>query len=692
MTTLDESLEVFDFNHSIKVNAGGTIDLNLNQMIQFNEASIKSFADHTNGASAEGPIVYKDIQSKKPFSKLFPVDTIVKANRPEGAGIKHAILGDILEGSWTDPKQITYRPVLGNTYRTYYSSAYNYYKYWVGKEGQHAALKIKYNATVYPKNVRCNKIVLKFETAHTIPSKWYIYGNDLKLKEGTSIPTTGFNAGVVTIYWTGPNHPTNPSTWSTNEADLDMSSTTTFSSIAMGATHPAPKAAAIADLATSQGGGYIAVIELAPHLVYDITSDLIDFTLNKETSSSTEDLLAVGNVTANSLSLNLLGNRGQDLIYKVYSKLNASPISADNIYIIKNAEVKVFYKVYNLEGDKEDEMGKYFKLNQGIFYIDSWDISTSGQVSITALDSAKILQEILCPQMLCENYNMIAIIRRMLDSVGFTNYNINYNTNPEKEKSISKPNYWWSNGNDTVWSLIQDICRDSQMMAFVDNNGILQFYTRDFIFDEDRSVSYQFRNEPDGATLSNIVSIDKKVLPGVNNVRVTYYTAFENINDKESGGLVDIGSTWLAAGAIRNKIEKENSPLLTKYMEIDATTISNPDFQQVALSFSGYFLIDAEVIEYDAIQYEFKTKDPIVVKSIPYAAGAWVPVDITSETDLSKYEGLAEPSTTNDPRIYPNYKYRIKTRGAFNTSPEEHTPQVNYSSWTVYDGLRWVVG
>ena len=671
MATLDQSLEVFNFNHSIKVNAGGTIDLNLNDMIQFNEASIKSFADHTNGASAEGPILYKEIESKRPFNKLFPVDTIVKANRPQGAGIKHAISGDILDKSWADPRQITYKPALGNTYRTYYSSASNYYKYWVSFVNGHAALKIKYDATVYPKNILCNKIVLKFETAHAVPSKWYIYGNNIKLKDGTSIPTTGFNAGVVTIYWTG-------TVWSTSEADLNTSSTVSFSSIAMGATNP---------------GGYIGVIELAPHLVYDITSDLIDFTLNKETSSSTEDLLAVGNVTANSLSLNLLGNRGQDLIYKVYSKLNASPISADDIYIIKNAEVKVFYKIYNSEGDKEDEMGKYFKLNQGIFYIDSWNISTSGQVSITALDSAKILQEVLCPQMLCEDYTMPAIIRRMLDTVGFTNYNINYNTDPEKEKSISKPSYWWSDGNDTVWSLIQDLCRDSQMIAFVDNSGILQFYTRDFIFDKDRTVSYEFRNEQDGEKLSNIISIDKKVLPSVNNVKVTYYTAYENINYQESKEIVDIGSTWLAAGAITQTIAKEDSPLLSKYIAMDATSILQPGLtsQKVALSFSGHFLIDSEVIEYDAIQYEFQTKEPITVKSINYAAGAMVPVDITSQTDLSKYAGLAMPSLTNQPRIYPNCKYRIKTRGAFNTKPEAHTPVVDYSGWNIYNNLTWVV-
>ena len=180
-------------------------------------------------------------------------------------------------------------------------------------------------------------------------------------------------------------------------------------------------------------------------------------------------------------------------------------------------------------------------------------------------------------------------------------------------------------------------------------------------------------------------------MPSVNNVKVTYYTAFEKIDAQDSNGLVDIGTTWLASGAVKNKIEKEDSPLLTKYMQIDATSILNPELQQIALSFSGYFLIDSEVIEYDAIQYEFTTKEPIVVKSIPYAAGAMVPVDISSETDLDKYQGLAELSTTNTPRIYPNYKYRIKTRGAFNTDPEAHTPTADYSSWAVYSGLKWVV-
>jgi hypothetical protein len=404
-------------------------------------------------------------------------------------------------------------------------------------------------------------------------------------------------------------------------------------------------------------------------------------------------LLAVGNVTANSLTIDFLGNENQRLRYKVYDKLNASPISTDSIYLIKNSQINVFYKIYHIDGDNEDNTGKYFKLNQGFFYTDSWSVSTSGQVSIVALDSAKILQEIICPQMLCEDYTMPAIIRRMLDTVGFTKYKINYNTSPEKEKSISKPSFWWSDGSDTVWSLIQDLCRDSQMIAFVDNEGVLQFYTRDFIFDKDRVSSYTFRNLPDEDNLSNIISMDKKVLPGVNNVKIVYYSAYEALYEQSSKELVDIGNSWLAAAGITLPIVKEDSPLLTKYMQLDATDMlqSNLTSQGVAFSFTGYFLIESEVIEFDAIQYEFKTKEAIVINSVSYAANSIVPVDIESASDLSKYRGLSVTDTANVPIIKPNSKYRIKTRGAFNTKPEAHNPVVDYSGWNVYDTISWVV-
>jgi hypothetical protein len=671
MTTLDQAFSAFETNHSISMNAGATMDLNVNQMIQFNESSIKSFTTHTNGASAETDIAYKEIESKKPFTKLFPVDTIVKSNRPNGAGIKHAISGDIVKDSWVRPTEITYAPKLGNTYRTYYASSANYYKYWVSFKDQHAALKIKYGSSEYPKDIRCNKIVLKFETSHAIPSHWYIYGNNILLKDGTSISTTGFDAGVISIYWTGTN-------WSTSESDLNISSTTTFSSIAMGATNP---------------GGYIAVIELAPHLIYDLTNEIIDFTLNKETSSSTEDLLAVGNVTANSLTMNIGDFNNQEMKYKIYEKLNASPINENYIYLLKNSQINVFYKIYNNDGDFEDFNGKYFKLNEGVFFIDSWSLSNEGAVSITALDSAKILQEIICPQMLCESYTIPAIIRRMLDTVGFTNYKINYNLNQEKEKSITRPDFWWSEGTETVWSLIQDLCRDSQMIAFVDNNNILQFYTRDYIFDSSRTPLYELRNDQDGDNLPNIISLNKNILPGVNNVKIIYYSAYKALYEQNNKNLVEIGNIVLAAAGLSTSIANESTPSVTKYMQLDATDMlaTNLNSQQIALSYSGFFLIDSEVIEFDAIQYEFIAKETLTINGTTYNAGATVPVDITSSSDLSKYRSLAQTDSTNIEIIKPNSRYRIKTRGAFGTKPASHVPGINMSGWNVFAGTTWVV-
>jgi hypothetical protein len=64
----------------------------------------------------------------------------------------------------------------------------------------------------------------------------------------------------------------------------------------------------------------------------------------------------------------------------------------------------------------------------------------------------------------------IAIIRRMLDSVGFTNYQFFYS---DEDKSIITPKYWWSDGTNTVWANIQELCRDTQLTAVLGEDNIL---------------------------------------------------------------------------------------------------------------------------------------------------------------------------------------------------------------------------
>ena len=71
-------------SNAIKINAGCNIEYNMNAMV--NNITI-------TGAQ------YQTINGAKPFQKLFPVDAIVKPIRPELAGIKYYINGDVALGA-----------------------------------------------------------------------------------------------------------------------------------------------------------------------------------------------------------------------------------------------------------------------------------------------------------------------------------------------------------------------------------------------------------------------------------------------------------------------------------------------------------------------------------------------------------------------------------------------------------------
>jgi hypothetical protein len=672
--TVDQKVkDIFEKNTSISMNVGATIDINLNTLIDWDKVTTPV----TGNADAV-------INNTTPFKKLFPIDTVIKPNRPVLAGVRYAISGDIAGGSFKNPTTTPYQL----NYRTYYASKDSYYKYWVSPKDTNANLTIS-----YPKTIPVNKVVVKFETSHATPSSWTISANSgTVLKTGTAVrpftttvgstTTKNYDAGTVTIYYTG-------TTWSLLESDLNYNAFVNVTSLNLTAVNP---------------GGWIGVIEVAPHMVKDLSNDIVSFDIVKEQNSSTEELLPVGYCTANSLDLNIVRYDKTSLQFKGFNKYNISEtIDTSKVYLVKNAEVTPFVKVYHADGTSSDARGTYFKVPQGVFYIDKWDISDIGDVNIFALDAAKILQESVCPDMVCENYSAIAIIRRMLDAVGFTNYNFNYTST---DSSVIVPAYWWSsssnsggNGSVTVWDNIQDLCRDSQMTALVDEYNVLQFYTRDYLFDSTKDSSWQFRHTASGALLPNIISLSKKEMPSINQINIRYKTVSMASYDKSSHEILEYTDDQIMAAAMLSDILITADPEITpnvahsnhymglKIVEVgdEADSALHPN-TNIFVPFNGYVLIDAEIIEYDAIEYLYQDS---VTHTIKY-------VDVSSKSDLSRYLGLAEVITTPNVTTYkttmaPTNRYRIKTRGAFGTKKENHyaDPKTEAAGWIPLKAVIW---
>jgi hypothetical protein len=663
--------DVFEKNTSISMNVGATLDINLNTMIDWDKV--------TTPVTGNADTV---ISGRTPFKKLFPIDTVIKPNRPLSAGVRYAISGDIAGNTVKDPKTIPYQV----NYRTYYPSKDTYYKYWVSPKNTNANLTI-----AYPKTIPVNKIVVKFETSHATPSSWTISANSgTVLKTGTAVKpftttvgsttTKNYDAGTATIYYTG-------TTWSLLESELNYNAFVNVTSLNLTAVNP---------------GGWIGVIEVAPHMVKDLSNDIVSFDIVKEQNSSTEELLPVGYCTANSLDLNIARYNQSSLQFKGFNKYNLSEtFDTSKVYLVKNAEITTYVKVYHADGTSSDSRGAYFKVPQGVFYVDRWNISDVGDVNIFALDAAKILQESVCPDMVCNNYSAIAIIRRMLDVVGFTNYNFNY---ADTDGSVIVPTYWWSsssnsngNGSVTVWDNIQDICRDSQITAFVDEYNVLQFYTRDYLFDATKTASWQFRHTASGTLLPNIMSLSKKEMPSINQINIRYKTVSMATYEKSSHEILEFTDDAIMAAAILSNIPESADPSVTPhvahinhYMGLQLIQVGEQDVLDPStatfIPFNGYILIDSEIIEYDAIEYMYRDS---ITNDLKY-------VDVSSKSDLSRYMGLAAVSVDSNATTYktsmaPTSRYRIKTRGAFGTKKANHyaDPKTEAAGWTPYKAVTF---
>ena len=656
---------------NIKIGSGCYIEYNMNTMLDGVSAS-NNIADTSYTSQIVDAIGQSTWPSSRPnpYKKLFPVDSIIKPFRPTVSGIKYFILEKpVANGGPTEIQKNTFSNYRSVSYpenqpRIYYPGESTYYKYWVTPKDTGVNITINYltNLTQY---ALTNKIVLKFESTHSLPSTYTI-----KIVKSNNTEETIANAlttptnGLVELYYNG-------TSWSTVESNL-FATPVTIKSI-------------IVTTPSAGSNRIIGVTEVSARWIKDISTDLVSFEISKESSSSSEDLLPVGKVTANSINLELNRYNTSTLEYVSYSR--TSSLNPSLTYMVKNAKLIPFFKIYHENGSVIDGLEKYDQINQGDFYINEFNISNQGEVSLTALDSAKYLMEVICPDILCESYPVTAIIRRLLDSVGYTNYK--FNLSAGADSSVPLINYFWTDGSKTVWEYLQELCRDIQMNAIVDENDVLQFYSRNYMYSR-TTKDWNFYQEKEGSILPNIINFSKKEMPSANQVKIRWSTPTTSEYLQSSDPLWQSSESFIIAGGLTESLNASGNSNI-------AIDLSGPSVYNKLISgfnFEGYFLVDSEIIEYDAMGYQYvpsETTNTTVTDAINGTVlnNGTNPVNIwiESASDLSKYTALSKPptGTTIQINIKPNGRYRIKTRGALGTTAAAHNysgaPSSSYS-WT----------
>ena len=624
ITVSDATKDLLKKGYSISTSAGAVMEYNLNSMVEY----IKPTTIPENIVHA-----YSNA-----FKKLFPIDTIYKPFRPLAPGIKYLINTtnntDTPLNSFENPRDIS----LGVKPRLYYPGPDMVYKYWLAPKNTNINLSLEYfsdEAKTIAKLVPANKIIARFETSHDTPTSWTISGVKEDNTTITASGTTLNSSGEATIYYNG-------TTWSTTEPTT-YTTTQYLKKISLTAVN-------------SNTGKLIGVIEFSPRWVLPIDSDIVSFMINKETSADDGSIVPVGIITANYLSMSLMKPHTTSRSIVEYNVKD--PIDNTKIYLFKNTIIKPHVNI----GDGTSSQ----KTVQGTFYVNSWSVSEYGDASVEATDAAKILQDTLCPQLLVQDSPITAIIKRVLDSVGFSNYKINVKRTNDviDDDSIPSLSYWWSDGDKTVWDVLQELCRDIQMNAFVDENNVLNFYSRNLIYDKSATPSWTFTSEEikTGQTAEyapNIIRLSSREIFSANQVRVRYATAFVATSSTSSSPLWTSGDSFLGAGSLATDIN-DNSTMF----QLNPNTINSARPDKVLDAFSGYVMINGEIIEYDGLWYQY----------VPASSSVPVRVLIKSQSDIWKYSALQKPGYKN---FYPTGEYNIKARGALSTSKSTHKKSLN---------------
>ena len=608
------TINTLNQSQSIQMQNGCWIEYNMNSLID--KAAI---------TAPEGIITVKKTDAAgntyKPFEKLFPITSIIDPRRPKYAGIKYMIAADpSLAKDGASGVVDKYKTAANFSSRLYFSGSKMVYKYWVTPVATGTSLSNCILTATYPagKTAVTNKIVVKFETSHSKPVNWSLKlvgltGTETTVATNTVVP----NNGVVNFYWNG-------STWTTTE----------FATPSAGVDLSGLKLE-ISSLDTS--GGYVGVIELSPRYVIDVTSRLVSMTVNKSASDDVSGIIPVGDVTSNSIFIDL---NAYDKAYEYYDK--TVPFNKNKLNLYKDTIVRPFVTI----GSE--------KIGLGVFYTDSFSVSEFGEINLTALDGARELQYIKPPDIVCDNMTSVAIIRRLLDSVGFTNYNFNLTTT---DTTVISPYHWYTDASKTVWQHIQDLCKDTQMIATFDELDVLQFYPRDYIFKKDKVADIKLRDRNIGTNLANISSLSIENVPSVKAVKIVYTPQLVSSYTKQGENLYDAPVITLGASAIINDILPVQPSYTNNSVPPEVAEKGIVSCEPVVLSglgsaqyaFNGYLVVEKEIIEYDAIEYSY-------VESGGTVRYKW----ITSDSDVAKYQGLANPNT-----FKPTNNYRIKTRNAF---------------------------
>lgn len=412
--------------------------------------------------------------------EVFPIESITEPLRPT-AGIAFAKAGEAKTSSG-------YSSIPTNK-RFYTTSPDAKYKHWTSP-GQSSTVAPTYSIAnakphvIYDTLAWTNKIYLCFENSWATPVAYTVQTTT----NGTTWTTVASNVavgadGVVELYLQGNG------SWSTNPFYTNAVQI---------------KGIKVEVSRMSVGGSYLNVVEMGARLVSDLTDYLVSYDITNEIADA-DFITPMGIASSNTGSVTLSNYDGRFN--------NDNP---DSLYYgLIDANVKF---TIDLGIDTTPQGGPGYEwVRQATMFADTWNVDMEN-AEVSLKDASKYLQEIFPLPMLIENVSIGKAIWRMLDSIGFNSYA--YSQTAESPESLIS--YFWTDGEKSVWEVIQTLCKATQSACYFDERGVLQIKTRDAAFNKNQPAAWTLDGTTRGVKKPDIVELSVGNSYEANKVTINY--------------------------------------------------------------------------------------------------------------------------------------------------------------------------
>jgi len=492
---------------------------------------------------------------------------------------------------------------------------------------------------LYDNNINVNKIVIKQNLASAYVNKAtsQLYVWVLKKTSGvyswTQVGTAvSPNAnGISILYYNSGND-----TWGLNK----WSSTPNISTGSISNYTQICGIAVESDIVVPNDKTTLMFVEISPRLTLDVSNFVESYSINKEMSDDS-DPLPIGQATSDVLTLNLNN-------FPIISGVNDAPLYSTQNDIIpfnNNSKNSPLY------GTLRKGIGCFLKLTvnsvtipQFSGYVNSIR-SSEDSAEFEVYDIIKRIQDINIPasKQFFSKMTVKNALSQTLRAAGVHDFDPTLPGLNNLSPTQSYLNYYWIESNENTLSAIDELAKIYQFALYSDEYGKIQIKvppTENNV----PNVNFYLNDISTGTELANIISLQENNIGIPKSLSISYDSP--NMT-KGSGQTVNNIKGATMMGYVSAPIWTPTEQIVLSSAKLSASlgvgqdtiTIDNQysGLLNSEIGYSGYYLIDREIVSFDSILYDFYyTLDINPVGSstfIPYSEN---PVRIYSQDYLEK--------------------------------------------------------